>query len=103
MVTLGERIDEMTSRLLDLQKQTKSVARKQQIAGQLSELLAYTGQLVDANVSKATNAYKQATDGLQRATSAIKRALADLKKVAEAIDKIAEALDLVGRVVALAA
>lgn len=102
MPTLGERLAETASTLLDLQKQTKSPAKKQRIAGQLKELLDLAGRLVDANVSTATNEYKEATTGLQQATSAIKKAMKDLAKVADAIDKIAKALDFLVKVAKLA-
>ena len=103
MPTLGQRLSELGSAILALQKKTRSVAQKRKLHDQLDEILEIAGKLVDANVDDATEEYKEATRGLQAAARATRQAMDDLKQVAATIDKIAEAVDLIAKVAALAA
>lgn len=79
------------------------IARKRQIRKQLTEVLNLTSELVDGNVDKATDEYREATDAIASANAEIIATLAELEKAAETIDRIARAVELLGKLAAMAA
>lgn len=93
-MTLGDQLKQASDAIVDLIIATHDLARKKVLREQLSEILAITAALVDANVAQDTQAYLAATAGLSQANGAIKEAMADLAQVAETIEKIAAAIDL---------
>jgi len=92
-MTLGEMLASFSRQLVDLIQSTNDIVRKRQLRDQLDQLHTLVGQLVDANVSRATAEYAAATQGIQAGVAAIQDAQRDIAKIAQTIDAIAKTLN----------
>lgn len=102
-MTLGEMLSSFSHELVTLIQSTNDIVRKRQLRDELDELHKLVGQLVDANVDRATPEYVKATQGLQAGSVAIQDAERDIAKVAQTIDTIAKTLDALEQVAKKAA
>ena len=93
-MTLGELLSNFSHELVTLIQSTNDIVRKRQLRDQLDELHKLVGQLVDANVNRATPEYAAATQGIQAGSAAIQDAERDIAKVAQTINTIAKTLDV---------
>ena len=93
-MTLGALLRNFSHDLVSLIQSTNDIVRKKQLRDELEELHDLVGQLVDANVNKATPEYLAATMGLQAGTAAIHEAQEDIAKIAQTIANVAKALDV---------
>lgn len=60
-------------------------------------LLDQIGTLVESNLNRASQEYREAADGLGAASAAIRRAIAGMESVAKAVAAIAKAVELIAK------
>jgi uncharacterized protein YjiS (DUF1127 family) len=92
-MTLGAMLSNLSRELVNLIQSTNDIVRKRQLRDELDRLHALVGQLVDANVTRATAEYVAATQGVEAGVAAIQDAERDIAKVAQTIDVIAKTLN----------
>jgi hypothetical protein len=96
---LGRQLLACLERVTALMEAVESESEMKRLRQRRARLLKLIGALVDENLEKASQEYRDATEAVEAANVAIGRAIRRLDTVAAAIKALGQALDLVATLV----
>jgi hypothetical protein len=97
-VTLGQTLPELALQLDDLFDTATDATQRTNISIMQKRIHDLLEPLIDSNLDRADQAYKDAVSAVQQATDAIKAAQQDLQKVAQAINAVADVISKIDKV-----
>jgi hypothetical protein len=99
MSTLGQQLSESIEHITELIMRTTDTAQMRAMAEQQRTLSRQLQELIDRDVPRATEAYREATSALESANAELVAAREDANRVAGVVGFVADAADRVARLI----